>query len=230
MAVMNDEVLFIHIPKTGGWSCKNWLKANVPGIKMPDEHENPFPIGHIPLRDIERFSGRKPGDFEKIVAVVRDPYAQQLSQWQFWRDRYARGGRHPHDLIAAMYPSLMHWLLDPNSDFHVWYEETIGDRTKTTAKKLGYQDFGGFYPYWLANEDNTFPDNLELVRFEQLEAFPGMFADYVEGEPGEMKHLNPGPKTGDTKEYYNAVAVQIVERKFRWAFESGLYTSWAKAA
>lgn len=224
MAVFNDDICFIHIPKTGGWSAKKYLKAAVPGILLPEEHDYPFPVGHIPLRDVEKFSGRSPDSFERIVAVVRNPYEQQLSQWLFWKDRFAQGGRHFHDYAAAAWPDITPWLMDTTAcDFHVWYEEAIEGATKTVATREGYEEFGGYYAYWLA-VNNVIPDNVVLVKFEELsDAFPKAVAEWADPDVS-FPHLNPGPKRGDTREYYTTrLAAQLVTRKFAWTFDVGLY-------
>ena len=229
MAVFSDDVLFIHIPKTGGWSAKNYLKQAVPGVLLPEEHDYPFPIGHIPLRDVERFSGRSPNSFQRIVAIVRNPYEQQLSQWLFWRDRFARGGRHPHDYGAAIWPDITPWLMDTVAcDFHVWYEEAVPGATKTTATRNGYRDFGGYYRYWLELPDGTMPDHLAIVRFEEMtEAFPAAVREFADPEV-EFPHLNAGPKRAGTRDYFTPLAMQLVERKFAWAFGEGWYEKWER--
>lgn len=233
MAVLSDDLLFIHIPKTGGRSCQRWLVDNVPGAKLPEEHESPFPIGHIPLRDIETFSGRSPDSFERIVAVIRDPYEQCLSQWLFWRDRYARGHRHMHDMMATVYPDLHHWLQDPSAcDFHVWYEERVPGASKTIARDRGYQDFGGYYRYWLETSEGEIPDHLHIVRFENLaDGFVEACRPFVSSlPPTPFPHENAGPRRRDTQAYYTDLARALVEDKFRWTFAEGFYKRYEEAA
>ena len=226
MAVFSSDLLFLHIPKTGGWSAKHYLRDNVPGMTFPKDHDDPFPIGHIPLRDVQTFSGRAPDSFERIVVVIRNPYDQQLSQWMFWRDRFARGGRHVHDIHAALYPDLTHWLLDPMCDFHVWYEETVGQARKTVATERGYNDFGGYYRYWL-EVDGEIPPNVVVVRMEEIEtAFPAAVADYARPDPAPFPHMNAQPKRAETQAYYTPLARRLVEEKFTWAF-AGYYERWA---
>jgi len=152
MGAYNDDVLFIHIPKTAGWSVKQYMKAVLPNLLMPDDPASKLPIGHVRLADIERFTGRGPSSFQRIVAVVRNPYAQQLSQMAFWAGRYLRGGRHVHDVATWRHVSaelverdllqcalegrrfqfnprhlnLTGFVSDPECDFHVWYRQHVG--------------------------------------------------------------------------------------------------------
>jgi len=161
MGAYNSDVLFIHIPKCGGWSVKTYMRDHLPGVLMPDDPKAKLPIGHVRLQDIERFTGRSPDSFKRIIAVVRNPYEQQLSQFTFWATRAAKGGRHIHDLVTANYihwPNVLHnacelqgnwqeatwyphqinleaWLQDPRSDFHVWYLQHHAYQPGMTAEE-----------------------------------------------------------------------------------------------
>jgi hypothetical protein len=238
MGLYNDDVLFIHIPKTAGYSVKNWLLEVLPGAKMPklggfdlepEQIDSRMPIGHIPLKDIQRYTGRKPESFKMILGIVRDPYEHQLSQWAFWRDRYAQGGRHVHDIIAASYPTLTGWLLDPRCDFHIWYESVHGEqanyRLNTKFGFGGYPNYGGYYRYWLS-VDGRIPPNTRLVKMEELsEALPEALNGFIEGE-AEIPHRNVSSHPGLTANYYTPLGCRIVEQKFQWVFDLLLYQRW----
>jgi len=159
MGAYNDEVLFIHIPKTGGWSVKNYMKEHLRDVLLPDDPLSNLPIGHVRLQDIERFTGRAPDSFHLILAVLRNPYEQQISQACFWAMRYIEGGRHVHDVatwrhvdearVFAKYHrcarssemfafepddiNLTGFVSDPRCDFHVWYEQHHGYRPGQSA-------------------------------------------------------------------------------------------------
>lgn len=244
MGAYNDEVLFIHIPKTAGQSVKEWMEANLPDVKWPrpkeyfggDEEqsrktieESGLPIGHIPLRDIERFTGRAPDTWQKIIGVVRNPYEQQVSQWSFWRDRYARGQRHVHDICAAQYPSIHGWLEDPGCDFHLWYEQRFASDQPIVKKYPGpdtdYANFGGYYLYWLAVDD-AIPPNVEILRSEDLNVtLPASL-----GVDADLGRINTSPHHANFAEYFSHPnpakvhrALERIEQKFKWTFESNLY-------
>lgn len=239
MAVFSDRLLLIHIPKTAGQWCKTYLKRHVSGMNFPEDLDYPFPIGHIPLRDIEAFTGRKPESWDKIVAVVRDPYEQQVSQYLFWLGRYKKGQRHEHDVytynatqraLKKGTKPLEEWLSRPGCDFHVWYQERVGATVKSTAHTAGYIDFGSYYRFWL-EVDGEIPDNVEVVRFEHLnEEFPKVVAEFAGGvhEPGERVNVGPA-RQRDVHAFYSLPAMEMVERKFQWAFEH-YYDVWPKPA
>lgn len=244
MGAYNDDVLFIHIPKAAGWSVKQYMLKVLPDVLMPDNPDSKLPIGHVRLQDIERFTGRKPESFKLILAVVRDPYEQQLSQWQFWRDRYAKGGTHVHDILAASYPTLTQFLEDPRCDFHVWYEQHHGFQTGMTpaeqeaARKFQqapdgqnrYEDFGGIFRYWLT-VDNQIPENVTILRAEKIgerlpkEMLPFRACSVMGCPTTSVPHLNTSPHDTNTKAYYTPRAAQLVEQKAAWCFEH-YYEKW----
>ena len=143
----NGRVLFIHIPKTGGWSVKKYCQEHLANWLMPNDPKSKLPIGHVRLQDIERFTGRKPESFELILAVLRNPFEQQISQACFWAKRFLQGGKHVHDVNTARYLrldrvqarlercayseeafsfqpgdlTLTGFVSDPACDFHIFY-------------------------------------------------------------------------------------------------------------
>ena len=232
MTAYNERVAFCHIPKTAGHAVRAYMAEHLPGLKhFSDTHPHGGSYGHVALRDFKRHCGRGPEDFERIYAVVRDPYDHQLSQWIYWQDMFKRGFRGDQFEHAALHSDLTHWLMDPISDWHVHDRREVGDVYRTTATTdQGYREFGGYYPYWLA-VDGVIPDNVQVVSFEHLDTELPMALKEFTGIVREMTHENVGPKrrTKDPYEYYSALAVEIVEAKFAWAFEN-LYQKWEKVA
>lgn len=233
MGAYNDDLLFIHIPKCAGTSVREWMKQYVPGtIDYRDEHCD-LPLGHVPLKDIERFTGRRLDSFQKIVGIVRDPYTHQLSQWLFWRDRRDVGGMHVHDIVAARHPTLTSWLCDANSDFHVWYESVWGSSDAGVSLQLAaaevnrYPRFGGYYRYWLT-VDGEVPDNLVVLRMEELgDTWLNAVGEFAADDAPPLPVVNPGPKAitnrADAMPYYSPLSIAIVNDKFSWAFENEWY-------
>lgn len=243
MGLYNKDFLFIHIPKTGGYSVKRWLLDVLPECRMPklggfdlapEQIDARLPIGHIPLKDIERFTERPPDSWKLIVGIVRNPYDQQLSQWLYWRDRYARGGRHFHDLVAASYPTLTGFLMDHRADFHLWYESVHGSIKQTYTLNqaygfLGYQTFGGYYRYWLS-VDGRLPENVRLVRLEEVDTvLPGVLRDFGIVDADELPAIpreNVTAHHHPTPTYYTPLGARIVEAKFAWTFDQRIYARW----
>lgn len=158
MGAYNDDVLLIHIPKCAGWSIKTYMRDHLPGVLMPDPkvsgstEKSRLPIGHVRLQDIPRFTGRPVESFKLIIAPIRHPAAQQVSQATFWATRYLKGSRHVHDvntwrhvseaivqediMRCALTDEAFEWqprhinmagfVADERCDFHVWYEQHYG--------------------------------------------------------------------------------------------------------
>jgi len=231
MGCYNDDILFVHIPKAAGWSVKTYLKEHLPGILMPDDPASKLPIGHVRLEDFERFTGRAPASFKKILAVVRNPYEQQLSQWTFWRDRFARGGRHEHDVTAASYATLSEFLLNPQCDFHLWYEQRFaGNRpglpVTYPVTEMNYRDFGGLFRFWITLDDEI-PENVQVIRSEELDVALPLALRELTGRPMPpfQRRLNSSLHIEDPKPYYTPTAARIVEAKCKWAFDH-YYPRW----
>lgn len=250
-------ILFIHIPKTGGTAVKTALWENVPGMKgqgpagrregrRAPTAENPFPIGHIPLRDVERLLDRPASSWEVVVAVVRNPYAQQVSQYLFWHDRYQAGGRHPHDVAAAAYPTIHGWLEDPRCDFHRWYAENHAPSTMKENPANDYRGFPGYYLWWVTGRDGKVPGNLILLGQEDLEAQFSRFSRDHLGREIKLPRVNVGGYKRDRFMDYlihlddargTTRALDLIESKFRWAFSNlyprfdrgPLYQRWARS-
>ena len=230
MGAYNDDLLFIHIPKCGGDAVKQYLKLHIPGMKVPGDEDYKFPIGHIRLCDVEQYLGRKLESFKLILALVRNPYEQQLSQWQFWRDRYARYQQHAFDIMAKSHGRLGDFLLDENCDFHRWYEFSfrgrVTDEILTATPQTLYAGFGGQYKFFL-EVGGCIPTNVEVIRLEEIDqALPKALAPLTTAPLPPIPVTNRWPTISrPVHEYYTQLSARLVEAKSRWAFEE-FYTRW----
>lgn len=226
--VVSDQLLFIHIPKTGGMSCREWLVENVPSAVHPLADPRITEM-HTPLRDVERVVGRSLDSFEKIIAVVRDPYEQQLSMWRHQRSEYAMGGRHPLQLAAATKPDMESWLRDPACDWRLWYE---------LSKFSGGWNWGpwrqaqemvsavAYYEYSLT-VDGEVPGNLVLLRFDELPAsFLGEVQGYAVPDSMPFPHHNFASRHLSARPFFSDLARQLIRHRFRWCFQRGLFKEW----
>lgn len=221
MGCYSDDLFFVHVPKCAGWSCKHYMREHVPGMLFPDDKESGLPIGHVPMRDVEKFTGRPLDSFKKIIAIIREPHDQQLSQWLFWRDRRARQGVHVHDYMAATHQTVESFLLDERCDFHLWYETHpllgLAERPEGSVIRDARR---GIYWYWLSVDDEL-PDNLEILKFEEIgETFPAAVAPFAGGAVHPLGRENATPTRRPWREYYTPLAAQLVELKFAWAFDN----------
>lgn len=220
----DGKIAFVHIPKCGGWSVKTWL-CQAFGL----DDSNPqalvkaqgFPIGHVRLADFPHYLKRDLDSFECIIAIVRDPYARELSQWKFWWERRAKGNGHVHDIVAGQYNNLTDFLQDPRGQFHVWYKQH--HEHPPPEQRIQYRDVGGFYRYFL----DPFPDNLEIVRLEDLARdLPPLVQPFVDGDLPELPHMNASSHPGETAKWYTPEGVRIVNERYEWAWKANWYQQW----
>lgn len=220
MAVIGN-LLYVHVPKTGGISTLRYLHAVSGGQGLwPMSEDWPFPAEHVPVSAVPKYTGRSIDSFDLIIACIRNPWEQQLSHWLHWRDAYARGGRSVVEMTAAMCHDMTSWLLEPLSDYRVWWEHCLtGDGTmhinelSETAQRLG-----DYYHWWLQDEEGRLPDTLRFVRFDDLAA--GVKA-LVPSEH-DFPHVNRSPKR-DSAQHYTRNSLKLVAKRFFYTL-NGLFS------
>lgn len=230
MSVFNDDVLCIHPPKAAGTSVRDYCARHL--LNLVDSigpGGGPFPIDSVPLRHVEQYSGRPLDSWERILIPIRNPYAHAVSHWTYHADRFAKGGRHVHDLTAALHKTLTDWLVDPLSDFRLWYETSVRGESHADAARIC--DETGFFEYY-ATVDGVVPPNAVLIPTEEIGArFPLLLAPYHDGPPTEFPHTHKsGHRADRTMSYYSALALTVVHHRYRWLFERGYYQRVGEAA
>jgi hypothetical protein len=206
------NVLYVHIPKTGGISTIRYLYAASGGKGLwPMTPDWPFPSEHVPVSAVPTYTGRNIDSFEMILATIRDPWEQQLSNWLHWRDSYARGGRGLTELTAAMCHDMTSWLLEPMSDYRVWWEYVVrGTKLHVNDLSAMQSTLPDFYRWWLQDEDGKLPDTLRLCPFDNLEAAVTALVP----SDHEFPHVNTSPAR-DTAQHYSANSILLVQERFR---------------
>lgn len=155
------EILFIHIPKTGGSSVEEWLKSIAPlelfsqGLALGENRfglpaQLPCTPQHLVADDIYRF---RPEGFDFAFTVVRNPYARLESEFKF--KKIADRDRNIYDPIefgewVASLPALVRSdpfcrdnHIRPQADFlhpevKIYrYEEGLDAIVASVAKLLG---------------------------------------------------------------------------------------------
>lgn len=99
--IVSDDVLFLHVRKTGGTSASQFLLETLPApihyfCRAPNAtvrregltHENGNPHQTLAdARDYLRRQGRELSDFRLIMAVVRNPYDHFVSHYSYQKRR-----------------------------------------------------------------------------------------------------------------------------------------------
>lgn len=220
--IFNDEVLYIHIGKTGGKSCAEYLLRN---LKTPvyNCHETADREiirlqleGVIPCTDTNRHwtlsesldyikvkTGKSICEFKKILAVVRHPFSLEYSFYRHLQKPRVRAHRANTD------PLLVHLADGSFEQFVRW----SGYHVAHTRQ----EDF--------LTWDNKMPEILDVIKFEELtEKFPAAVAPFFKTDViEEFPHLNRTDYDELLKDFLTDDVKAALYRKHRFMFDSGLY-------
>ncbi len=207
----NQQLLFIHVPKTAGMSITRHLMRWLPGpvyLAVPEGHEPPDPPRHVRVvtgrrhatldqaRDALAPYGLSLSDLPLIFAVVRNPYDMEVSRFF-----YLRKGNI--------------WDAGPDQELAMsgnFEQFALG----VAGKNLRLERY-----YTL---DGRRPENLHLLRFERLQEDFSHLAALL-ALPKPAGHLPRANATNHKRyrEYMTQRAAEGVHRRYQWVFDSGLY-------
>ena len=213
--LFNQDLLFLHVPKTGGMAVTNKLLNILPkpiyyalpeGAK--DKFHNPPQIIATPgkrhgnLQEAQEWISQYDktlASFKKIVATVRNPYAMEVSRYF-----YLRLG-HAWDRGQAQTIAL-------ENDF-----ETFAIK----SPYFGRQD-SQVENYFVIN--GAIPDNLVVIKNESLHSDLGNVLselDLTMDEP--IQKLNE-TKHDDYSQYIITPEAEVaIYNRYQWLFDSGFY-------
>ena len=99
------NILFIHIPKTGGTSIETWMSDIAPlkfhSVRIPS-HLKSTPQ-HLPFREIRSLFGDS--YFDHIFTIVRNPYDRFISEYKF----QSKKGRNQR--LTQFTPTFSEWAI-----------------------------------------------------------------------------------------------------------------------
>jgi len=215
--VYNDKVLFIHIGKTGGTSAANYLckTLDAPVFNViPEGDQNVKSIGHettlkgrrhATLEEAKTFlKTYKKGikSFEKIYAVIRNPYLLEISLFNYYTKLYKSGAinldKAPRRKKAI-----------ENGVFDAFVKEKFYHRNNLNIRKY-------------ITIDNKIPENVSLIKFEELQdEFLKIGETYGNGNK-DFPYLNKSKK-GNIRDLITPELELIIYRKYKWVFQVGNY-------
>ena len=225
--IFNENFIFIHIGKTGGMSCSEYLLNNlkppvfnchVDALKevVPYNPKDVTPLTgigrHSTLAEALRFIGKENGkmlaDFEKVVAVVRHPYSIEYSYYQHLRKpqiKERRRKRSPHLVDLA------------EGDF------------KTFVEHAGYHRDGASQDSFF-RIDGDVPENVELLKFEELAAaLPIAIAPFKKAGPEHpFPHRNKSKYQTELSKLLTPEVEELIYQKHRFMFDNDIYQRYAK--
>ena len=212
--LFNQNLLFLHVPKTGGMAVTQKLLKVLPkpiyyalpaGAK--DKVNNPPEIiavagkRHGNLQEAQDWLAKYDknlASFKTIVATVRNPYAIEVSRYF-----YLRLG-HPWDKGKAQEIAL-------DSDF-----ETFAVKSPYFNRKSAEIE-----KYFLI--DGLIPDNLAIIKQEQLDSdLADVLAQLNISLDSPIPKKN-GTKHGDYHQYLTPKAEKAIYQRYQWLFDADLY-------
>jgi len=221
--IFNDNMIFIHIGKTGGMSCSNYLLKNLNG-NVYNCHDKAFeemakwPIdGIIPksgiarhctlaeaLKFIEQVNGKQLADFKKVVVVIRHPFTLEYSFYKHLQKPKVKELRKKN-------PKLI---------------ELAEGNFKNFVEKAGYHRKGCPQEAFFLL-DNKIPPCIAFVRFEQLNTdFPRIVAPFTKtGDSSSFPHTNRTNYQSKIDQELTEEVRYLIYQKHKFMFDSGLYST-----
>ena len=222
--IFSRDIVFIHIGKTGGMSCSNYLLQNLRGPIHNCHAQSAKEADSLSRSDItavtncnrhctlpvaeqliRRLTSTSISDREKVFAVIRHPYTLEYSFYQhLQKPPVARARKKQSPRLVEL----------AQGDF------------KTFVAYPGYHRLGLCQEDYFLMDGKT-PDNLELLRFEQLsDTFPKAVEKYTNhGSTAEFPRLNSSKKSEELQALLDEETRGLIYNKHRYMFDKGYYST-----
>ena len=234
--IFNRDLLFVHVPKTGGLSTTGYLLDVLP---RPVWLSHPIWDDSLPARGVTQLAGTRhetlaeaaalaarhgfPVErFAAILATIRNPYDLEVSRWAYLRQGH-HWERGPEQALAQA-SSFAEFAVRNEQRGGGWITDALGTDDRVGAgpgvgirgRPSEIRDFCAI--------DGRAPAALRLLRFERLadDLAAALAVVGVAVDPAGLPWLNRSPR-GDYRAYYTPAAEAAVYRRYRWIFDRGLY-------
>ncbi|MEM7139529.1 MAG: hypothetical protein AAF548_00755 [Actinomycetota bacterium] len=208
--IWTDDVLFLHVPKTGGISITDHLLEHLNGsvsytAEQPAKQAYGASFAHgrrhelmVEAQAFFQARGRSLEDFEEIFAVMRNPYDLEVSRYHYLQKGHEIDRGIAQDL--AMEGDFTAYLED--APFFGWSPPNIA----------GYYRIG-----------ERIPANLRILRFENLAAeINTRMNAHLDPDRGVLPHRNSSERDAYAR-YYDGRSEQLCYERHRWFFDLGFY-------
>lgn len=229
--VISSDLLFIHIPKTGGTSCTDYLCQTLRGpvfcssIKYlhASMHFNATLFEGYSHETLEEIYGSRdsimaatgidPTKLRNVFAVIRNPYTLELSNYLFFRngrENILRGPAfqvpHIQDKVALAQGSFKNFVLESG-----YFRDDVAGQSFRTEDYLQL--------------NGEIPNFLTVLRAEELDdCFPGLTRAFRQRDDVPFPRANASGGQGDMQlEDIDWESRQAIHAKHAWLFDNGYY-------
>jgi len=210
--IWNNELLFLHVPKTGGMSVTDFLLDNLAlpvhyttDSKHRRKKRARFHEGrrHETLVEAEGYfnsmRNSSISDFEVVVAVMRNPYDLEVSRYHYLQKGNAVDKGLAQDLAVA-------------GDFTQYLREAPFFGASPPRIDRYFTIMG------------SMPDNLRIIRYENLEQdFHRLVGPHLANKRARLPHMNKSARS-DWRDYFDEEAEELCYQRHAWFFDKGYYT------
>jgi hypothetical protein len=235
--IFSRDLLFIHVPKTGGMSTSGYLLDVLP---KPVYLSHPAEVWNddLPARDVVQLVGRRHESlpeardvvarhgfavdrFPLILATIRNPYDLEVSRYTYLRIGY-HWERGPEQSLALA-STFEEYAVKNEQRGGLWQTEEL---TIHDAAALG-DGTPPDYPNELKDFytlDGRIPPNMRVIRFENMvpELIDALRSIGIEGRETDVPWVNKSHRD-DFRAYYTPRAEEAVYQRYRWVFDQGFY-------
>lgn len=213
--LFSEKLLFLHVQKTGGLSVTEFLVDVLP---KPVWYQSRHPQAPLTRDGVHHITGNPHAGlaeaarlvqrhgfalerFPRILAVLRNPYEIEVSNYEHVRQPNERGITHNRQGIAVALP------------FDEYIHATLSDKAK--IRRRSFEDM-----FFL---DGAVPDNMRIVNFEHLaDGIKRQLREIGIETDKELPWRHRGTY-GDWRSYYTPESEELVFRAHRWMFDAGLF-------
>lgn len=233
--IVSPDILFIHIPKTAGISCTDFLCEHLrgpigyfsfrPGADNSQyRNAQVYPgFNHETLEEIyadseriQNLTGVDVHRVEKIIAVIRHPYDLEASTYRFFKN-----GHRNYLRVFKDSPNIIERIALAQGSFKDFVVQS-GYFRKENENSLGGRQYRT-EDYLLCN--GRLPEKLEILKFEDIQnALPVSVMPYMENPAVDFPHSN---RSHGKRQTFNIdvddETKELIVAKHRWVFEQGYY-------
>lgn len=237
--IFNRDLLFVHVPKTGGMSTSGYLLEILPRpvyLSHPAEAWNDtLPergvvqiVGRrhetlVEARDVVARRGFDVRRFPLLLATIRNPYDLEVSRYTYLRIGHPWERGPEQDLALAS--TFEEFAVKNEQRGGSWATDAVTTDDPAAlpaddAPRPRYpNELKDFYTL-----DGATPDNLRVIRFENLvdELMAALRCIGVKGRPADFPWVNRS-RQDDFLSYYTPLAEEAVYRRYTWVFDRGFY-------